>query len=62
MRPVDENSCRLLVYYVLYKNVFSVRRLKKITLGQHKRDKNNRMIQLTDVFCVLLRYKWASNF
>jgi hypothetical protein len=30
-------------------------------LGQHQSD-NNRMIQLTDVFCVLLRYKWASKF
>ncbi len=36
--------------------------LKRITLGQHKSDNNNRMIQLIDVFCVLLRYKWASNF
>ncbi len=26
------------------------------------RDNNNRRIHLTDVFCVLLRYKWASNF
>ncbi len=24
-----------------------------ITLGQHKSDNNNQMIQLTDVFCVL---------
>ncbi len=32
------------------------------TLGQYKSDNNNRMIQLTDVHCVLLRYKWASNF
>jgi hypothetical protein len=32
-------------------------------LGQHKSDNNNRMIQLTDVFCVLLyRYRWAINF
>ncbi len=36
--------------------------LNRITFGQHKSDNNNRMIQLTDVFCVLLRYKWASNF
>ncbi len=36
--------------------------LNRITLDQHESDKNNRMIQLTDVFCVLLRYTWASNF
>ncbi len=35
--------------------------LNRITLGQHKRDNNNRMNQLTDVFCVLLRYRWDSN-
>ncbi len=34
----------------------------RITLGQHKSDNNNRMIQLTDVFCVLLGYKWTSNY
>ncbi len=33
----------------------------RITLGQHKSDNNNRMIQLTDVFCVLLRYNETSN-
>jgi hypothetical protein len=32
-----------------------------ITLGQHKRDNNNRMILINDVFCVLLGYKWTSN-
>jgi hypothetical protein len=36
--------------------------LNRITLGQNKCDNNNRMIQLTDVFCVLLRYRWAINF
>ncbi len=36
--------------------------LNRITLGQHESDNNNRMIQLTDVICVLLSYKWASNF
>jgi len=30
--------------------------LNRITLGSLKSDNNNRMIQLTDVFCVLLRY------
>ena len=30
--------------------------LNRITLGQHKSDNNNRMIQLTEVFCVLVRY------
>jgi len=30
--------------------------LNRITLGQHKSDNTNRMIQLTEVFCVLLRY------
>ncbi len=36
--------------------------LNRITLGQHKSDNNNQIIQLTDVLCVLLRYKWASKF
>ncbi len=36
--------------------------LNRITLAQYKSDTNNPMIQLTDVFCVVLRYKWASNF
>jgi hypothetical protein len=35
--------------------------LNRITLGQHKSDNNNRMIQLTDVFCVLFINKWASH-
>ncbi len=35
--------------------------LNRLTLGHHKSDNNNRMIQLTDVYCVLLRYRWASN-
>ncbi len=30
--------------------------LNRIILGKHKSDNNNRMIQLTDVFCVLHRY------
>ena len=34
--------------------------LNRITLGQHKSDNNNRMIQLTDVFCVLFRYIMGS--
>ncbi len=34
--------------------------VNRITLGQHNSDNNNRMIQLTDMFCVLLRYKWVS--
>jgi hypothetical protein len=29
--------------------------LNRITMGQHKNDNNNRMIQLTDEFYVLLR-------
>ncbi len=33
----------------------------RITLGRHRIDYNNQMIQLTDVFCVLLRYRKASN-
>ena len=32
----------------------------RITSGQPKRDNNNRMIQLTHVFCVLLRYNGTS--
>jgi hypothetical protein len=35
--------------------------LNKITSGQHKSDNNNRMIQLTDVFCTLSIYNWAGN-
>ncbi len=33
--------------------------LNGITLGRHKRDYNNRMIQLTDVICALFIYNWA---
>jgi hypothetical protein len=29
----------------------------RITLGRHKSDNNNQRNQLTEVFCVLLRYK-----
>ncbi len=35
--------------------------LNRITLGQRKSDNNKRMIQLTDVFCVLLQYNGTSN-
>jgi hypothetical protein len=35
--------------------------LNRITSGRHKSDNNNRMIQLTDVFCALSIYDWASN-
>ncbi len=35
--------------------------LNRITLAQHKSDNNNRMIQLTAVFCVLLRYNGTCN-
>ncbi len=35
--------------------------LNRITLSQHRSDNNNRMIQLTDAFCVLLRYNGTSN-
>jgi len=34
--------------------------LNRITLGHQKSDNNNRMIQLTDAFCVLLRYYGTS--
>jgi hypothetical protein len=30
--------------------------LNTITLGQHKSDNNNRIIQLTDTFCEVLNY------
>jgi len=42
---------------------FQVQRppLNRITLGQYKFDNNNRMTQLTIVFCVLLRYHGTSN-
>ena len=36
-------------------------KLIMITLGQHKSDNNDRMIQLTDVFCILIRYNGTSN-
>jgi len=44
------------------KNIFNAQcpQLNRITLGQRKSDNNNRMIQLTDVFCVLLRYNGTS--
>ncbi len=35
--------------------------LNGITLGRRKSDNNNRMIQLTDVFCALFIYNWASH-
>jgi hypothetical protein len=35
--------------------------LNVITAGRHKSDNNNRMIQLTDVFCELFIYDWVSN-
>jgi len=35
--------------------------LNRITLGLHKSDNNNRIIQLTDIFCELLRYYGTSN-
>ena len=35
--------------------------LNRITLGLHKSDNTNRMIQLTDVLCKLLRYNGTSN-
>jgi len=35
--------------------------LYRITLGQHKSDNNNRMIQFTDAFCVLFRYDGTKN-
>jgi hypothetical protein len=35
--------------------------LNGITLGRHRRDNNDRMIQLTDVFCVVFLYNWASH-
>ena len=38
--------------------------LNRITLGQLKSDNNNRQIQLTDVFCVLLyvRVQWDQRY
>ena len=35
--------------------------LNGIILGQYKSDNINRMIQLTDVFCVLFGFDWTSN-
>jgi hypothetical protein len=36
--------------------------LNRITLGHHKSNNNNRLIQLTDAFCVLLMYWLANDF
>ncbi len=36
--------------------------LKGITLGRHKSDYNNRMIQLTYVFCILIKNIRTSSF
>ncbi len=36
--------------------------LDRITLGQLKSEYNKRMIELTDEFCVLLKYRRVSNF
>jgi hypothetical protein len=48
-----------------YLHIFNIKLqcppLNRITLGQHRSDNNNRMIQLTDAFCALLRYNWKSN-
>jgi len=35
--------------------------LNRTTLGQHKSDNKNQIIQLTDVFCVPLMYNGISN-
>ena len=35
--------------------------LNGFTLAQHKRDNNNRMIQLTDIFCVLFKSNGTSD-
>jgi hypothetical protein len=37
----------------LFLNINTVPPLNSITFGQHKIENNNRMIQLTDVFCEL---------
>ncbi len=41
---------------------YSIRRINRITFGQHKSDNNNRLIQLTDVFCILFIFHGASNW
>ncbi len=47
---------------IRYLNLFWIQcpPLNRITLSQHISDNNNRLIKLTGVFCVLLRYKWAT--
>ncbi len=66
---VNKLECAVYLIKPVFENVNSLIRLQihcpplnRITLSQHKSDNNNRMIQLTDVFCVLLRYKRVSNF
>ena len=51
------------IYGVIFINTYLVQcpSLNRITLGHHKSENNNRMIQLTDVFCVLFRYNGTSN-
>ncbi len=42
--------------------VLKICRLIESLLGRHKLDYINRMIQLTDDFCLLLRYDGTSSF
>ncbi len=56
---LPEQYCELPCYFSSGNKTY-LTPLIRITLGQHKSDNINRMIQLTDVFCLLLIYKWAS--
>jgi hypothetical protein len=63
LKPVYLNGAQRFYSLLLWAKVTKNNQclpLNRISLGRHKSDKNNRMIQLTDVFCVLLRYKRAS--
>ena len=64
VKKIKKKSLNVLQTQILHKFFcFSVQcpPLIRITMGQHKSDNNNRMIQLTDIFCVLFVYKGATN-
>jgi len=54
---VNKISVSLFHRFFVTKNHLQCPPLNRITLGQHKSDNYNRMIQLTDLFCVLLTFE-----
>ena len=51
----------IIVISLLYHIYLNTVPAARITLGQHKSDNSNRMIQLTNVFCILFRYNGNCN-